>query len=1129
MTIRTQLFILVLVPLVCAIIGAGGIVYTKRVASLSEKGTGQTVPLVKELNDFVLFLQEPPPNSGKQAQYHLQAARNRISSLTLSVKPVTNHAEEKTLIDDLNSTGEKLTRQLEKTTKGSNSLSNRASGLLMQDIKNVFPLIEQLTTFYTNRVETKVRLVNRLNLFMLVTAGTWTLLISVIIFRSLTKPLSQLREAVAALSRGDFSYRIKYQSSNELGSITNSFNKILDIREKADISSKNSEERLKELIENLQMLVVSLDTKGAVLFCNDYLLNVTGYKRHEILGKDWFELFISDFPGVKEIFNKMIEKGDVTHNYQHDIITKYGKKRMIDWNNIVVRDSNGKIAGTTSIGTDITEQHESKIALEQNQRVLSALIDNNPEALFLMDRSGTILTVNKAFADRFNKTRQQVIGTDFFTLFDDPQLVSERRARVEKVFSEGKPIVFDDKRALWSFENHIYPVKASDGRVESVSILSIDITDKCRIESELQKVNEQLRSSNEELEHRVSERTAELTRLNEELTKARDTAEEASRSKSAFLANMSHEIRTPMNAILGLVHLALQTELTIKQREYLDTVNNSAQSLLNIINDILDVSKIESGNLEIEKTDFSLKGVVARSFGILSLKARDKEISLEQKIDPDIPDNLIGDPLRFEQILVNLLGNAIKFTEKGTVTLQIQSVGEEDVSDQIMLEIAVIDTGIGMDNSVINRLFKPFSQGDASTTRNHGGSGLGLTICQRLVNMMGGSIKVESSPGKGSKFSFIALFHKGTLSKQKNAPIDKSNFIQRYQSLKGLHILVAEDHPINRQIMSEILESVGIEVKMANNGREAVQFLQKNDNSIDLVLMDIQMPIMDGYDATREIRRLYSKSRLPIVAMTAHAMQEERERCLAAGMNEHLSKPVVIENLYDMLARLTGRTAKTSSEPVIKDELEHQSILIPEYLPGINIETALSRINGNKRLLGQLIKIFAQDHQGITQEVRHFIADNDTLSAARLVHGLKGVAGNLSAERLQIASANLETALKNKDINASSALLPLLEAALAEVFTAATLLTETATPARTTGTFSSKEISSLLGELQNLLEIHSLDLSSPLDSLRAMLTQGDEHNQIEALAESVQRLDYQKALIILQSLAEKISGNEEQL
>jgi HPt (histidine-containing phosphotransfer) domain-containing protein len=263
--------------------------------------------------------------------------------------------------------------------------------------------------------------------------------------------------------------------------------------------------------------------------------------------------------------------------------------------------------------------------------------------------------------------------------------------------------------------------------------------------------------------------------------------------------------------------------------------------------------------------------------------------------------------------------------------------------------------------------------------------------------------------------------------------------------------------------------------------------------------------------------------------MTAHAMQEERERCLAAGMNEHLSKPVVIENLYDMLARLTGRTAKTSSEPVIKDELEHQSILITEYLPGINIETALSRINGNKRLLGQLIKIFAQDHQGITQEVRHFIADNDTLSAARLVHGLKGVAGNLSAERLQIASANLETALKNKDINASSALLPLLEAALAEVFTAATLLTETATPARTTGTFSSKEISSLLGELQNLLEIHSLDLSSPLDSLRAMLTQGDEHNQIEALAESVQRLDYQKALIILQSLAEKISGNEEQL
>ncbi len=1129
MTIRTQLFILVLVPLVCAIVGAGGMVYTKRVVSLTQKGTAQTAPLVKELSDFVIFLQDPPAGSGKQAQYHLQAARNRISSLPLSLKPVITGTEEKALIEDLNSTGEKLTRHLDKSTKGSMTLSSRTAGMLTQEIKNIFPVIEQLTNCYTNAVEKNVRLVNRLNLILLVTAGTWTVLISVFIYRTVTKPISQLREAVAALSRGDFSYRINYQSSNELGSITNSFNKMLDVREKVELSLKSSEERLKELIENLQMLVVSLDIKGTVIFCNDYFLNVTGYKRHEVMGKDWFELFIPDLSDVRVIFEKMIEKGDVTHNYQHNIITKSSKKRMIDWNNIVVRDSNGKITGTTSIGDDITEQHESKTALEQNQRVLSSLIDNNPEALFLMQRNGTILAANKAFADRFNKTRQQVIGTDLFTLFDDPQLVSERRAQVEKVFSEGKPIVFDDKRALWSFENHIYPVKGSDGRVESVSILSIDITDKCRIESELQKVNEQLRTSNEELEHRVSERTGELTRLNEELTKARDTAEEASRLKSAFLANMNHEIRTPMNAILGLVHLALQTELTIKQREYLDTVNSSAQSLLNIINDIMDVSKIESGSLEIEKIDFSLKDVVARSFAILALKARDKKITLEQKIDPDIPDNLIGDPLRFEQILVNLLDNALKFTEEGNVTLQIQSAGEETVSAQIMLEVTVTDTGIGMDNNVIDRLFKPFSQGDDSTTRNHGGSGLGLTICQRLVNMMGGSIKVESSPGKGSKFSFIALFHKGTLSKQKNAPIDKSNFIQRYQSLKGLRILVAEDHPINRQIMSEILESVGIEVEMANNGREAVQFLQKNDNRIDLVLMDIQMPIMDGYDATREIRRLYSKSRLPIVAMTAHAMQEERERCLAAGMNEHLSKPVVIENLYDMLARLTGRTTQTSSESVIKDEQEHQSILIPEYLPGINIETALSRINGNKRLLGQLIKIFAQDHQGITEEVRHLIADNDTLSAARLVHGLKGVAGNLSADRLRIASANLETALKNKDINASSALLPLLDAALAEVFTAATLLTERAAPARTTGNFSSKEITPLLGELQNLLEIHSLDLSSPLDSLRAMLTQGDEHNQIEALAESVQRLDYQKALIILQSLAEKISGHEEQL
>ncbi len=1129
MTIRTQLFILVLVPFLCAIAGAGGTVYTKRLTSLAQKGIAQTAPLIKELNDFVFFLQDPPAGSGKQAQYHLQAARNRISSLTLSLKPVINGFDEKALIDDLNSTKEKLSQQLDKATKGSSTLSSRAAAQLTQEIKTVFPVIERLTACYTNAVETKVRLINRLNVSLLVAAGAWTLLISLFIFRTVTKPLVLLKEGITALTRGDFSYRIKFESNSELGSIASSFNKMLDVREKTEISSKYSEERLKELLENLQMLVVSLDTKGAVTFCNDYLLNTTGYKRHELLGKNWFDLFVDDLPAVKQVFEKMINNGELTHNYKHDIVTKNGKKRMIDWNNIVIRDSNGKISGTTSIGDDVTEQHESKITLEQNQRILSSLVDNNPETLFLMDRSGTVLTANKSFAERFNKNRQQVIGSNFYTLLDDPQLVSEQRARVEKVFSEGQPVVFDDRHALWSFENHIYPVKGVDGSVESVSILSIDVTDRRRIESELQKVNEQLLSSNEELEQHVSERTAELTRLNDELTLARDRAEEASRSKSAFLANMSHEIRTPMNAILGLVHLALQTELTLKQREYLDTVNSSAQSLLGIMNDILDVSRIEAGSLEIEKTAFSLKGVVSRSFGILSVKARDKEITLKQQIAPDIPDNLIGDPLRFEQVLVNLLGNAVKFTENGSVTLQIQPAQEENVSGQIMLEVTVSDTGIGMDKNILSRLFKPFSQGDSSTTRNHGGTGLGLTICQRLVNMMGGSIEVESSPGKGSKFSFKALFQTGISSANKDSQFDRNNLLHRYQSLNGMRILVAEDHPINRQIIREILETVGIEIEMANNGREALQFVHEHGNRIDLVLMDIQMPIMDGYDATREIRRLYSKGKLPIVAMTAHAMQEERERCLAAGMNEHLSKPVVVESLYEMLARVTGRAAEASSEPITRNEQDNPSVALPDYLPGINIETALSRINGNKRLLAQLIKIFAQDHRGIIDEVRHFISDNDTLSAARLVHGLKGVAGNLSADRLHIASANLETALKNKDITASSALLPLLEAALAEVFTAATLLADPSTTSQTTGNASPKEIHSLLGELQNLLEIHSLDVSAPLDTLRAILTQGDEHNQIEALAESVQRLDYQKALVLLQSLAEKISEHEEQL
>lgn len=1127
MTIRTQLTILVLVPLLCAIGAAGGMVYSKHYASMAGKATAQTAPLSAELNDFISFLQEPPPGSGKTAQYHLQAARNRINSLTTKLEPFFPSTEEQQLLEKIAGAPKHLGKQLDQITRGSSVLSSRGAVQLTQEIKTIIPAIEQLTSYYTSALQARTNQINTLNQILMLTALVWPVLVSILLYRTLARPLTQLKDAVAAVTRGDLSYRIDSQASGEFGLLASSFNKMIESRQRSEGSSKDIESRLKDVFDNLHMIAVSLETNGAISYCNEYLLQISGYKRHELLGKNWFDLFIEEPEPLKQIFNQMVNKGQVTHLHKNTILTKSGVLLMVSWSNTLNHDNSGAISGLTSIGSDITSQHAAEQALEQSHQILRSLVDGNPESHCLVDRESTVLIANTAFARRINKGLSQVIGTPLNQLFS-PEVAQICGDKIEEVFSSSKPLVFNDTRDLWQFVHHLNPVCKIDGSVESVSILTIDVTDQKRHEEGLQQANQLLKQDNEKLEQRIAKQTAELTRLKEELAQACDAAKESSRSKSEFLANMSHEIRTPMNAILGLVHLALQTDLTQKQQEYLDTVSNSAQSLLGIINDILDVSKIEAGRLQIEKTSFSLEGVVTRSLALLSIKARDKGISLEHQVDDNIPDSLVGDPLRLEQVLVKLLGNAVKFTDSGTIKLQIQSTAGLTDSNEITLETSISDTGIGMDEQTLASLFIPFSQGDTSTTRTHGGAGLGLTICQHLVKMMGGTIKVKSNPEQGSSFTFSAVFGIGNAMPHKETRSGRTALVQRYRCLQGLHLLVAEDHPINRQIAREILESVGVQVETANNGREAVAAVHDRGDNIDLILMDIQMPIMDGYEATTEIRRRYSRNRLPIIAMTAHALNEERERCLSSGMNEHLAKPIVVEKLYELLSRLTGRLpgahASDESGPEPSEVLLDR---LPDQLPGITIEAALKRVNGNIRLLKQLIRMFAQEHHAMPAEVRQLLEDNDLPSAARLVHGIKGVAGNLAADRLHIASANLETALKNLDSKASTALLSLFEAALNEVCSTATMFDEPDAFTAGSDSGSPAEITALLGELQHLLEIHSLDISTPLNRLLGLLPAEADRPQLAALAAAAQRLDYQQALLLLHSLAEKTGTCEE--